>query len=146
MTLAQNATANVNVQVQVPTAALTDTLDNFSFTAQSTTDPTLSNTLKVGPLRVGELPQLKLGTVTLTPLGGNGNAFLDPGESGSLSVQLINNSFAELTGINATLTSTSPASALRPPNLSTRTCHLTGSSQTPHRSPSTSPARRVGKF
>src|SRR5882724_367947 len=108
VTLAQNATANVNVQVQVPTNAVPDTLDNFSFTAQSTTDPTLSNTLKVGPLRVGELPQLKLGTVTLSPLGGNGNAFLEAGESGSLSVELINKSFVELTGISATLTSTSP--------------------------------------
>ena len=110
--LAQNATANVNVQVQVPASASPGTLDNFSFTAQSTTNPTLSNTRKVGPLRVGDLPQLKLGTVTLTPLGGNGNAFVDPGESGSLSVQLINNSFAELTAISATLTSTSPGVSL----------------------------------
>ena len=108
VTLAQNATANVNVQVQVPTDAVPETLANFSFTAQSTTDPTLSNTLKVGPLRVGSVPVLTLGAVTLTPLGGNGNAFLEPGESGSLSVELINKSFVELTGISATLTTTSP--------------------------------------
>jgi hypothetical protein len=48
------------------------------------------------------------GTVTATEVCCNGNTFIEPGESGSLSVQLTNTGVATATGVSATLTTTTP--------------------------------------
>jgi subtilisin-like proprotein convertase family protein len=62
----------------------------------------------VGPFIVSEVPALRLGSFTVTPIGGDGDAFLDPGEGATLSVQLINDGTSTATSIRAGL-STSTA-------------------------------------
>ncbi len=62
--------------------------------------------------------ELELGTVTASESAGNGNGFVEPGERGSLSIQLRNNSAATLTGVSATLTSTTPGVTIVPPGTS----------------------------
>lgn len=51
---------------------------------------------------------LRLGTVTTQETAGNGNGFVEPGENGSLTVQLKNIGGTSISGINATLTVLSP--------------------------------------
>jgi hypothetical protein len=55
----------------------------------------------------GTAPSFAVQTVTATPLGGNGNATVDPGEDGSLRVKLINNG-GYARNVNATLTTSTP--------------------------------------
>jgi hypothetical protein len=62
--------------------------------------------------------ELELGTVTATESAGNGNGFVEPGERGSLTVQLRNNSAAALTNVSATLTSSTPGVTIIPPGTS----------------------------
>jgi subtilisin-like proprotein convertase family protein len=62
----------------------------------------------VGPIQITEVPALALGTFTMTPIGGNGDAFLDPGEGGKLSFQLINNGPNTASSIVAGLRSSTP--------------------------------------
>ncbi|MFN2570001.1 MAG: S8 family serine peptidase, partial [Gemmatimonadales bacterium] len=62
--------------------------------------------------------ELELGTVTATESAGNGNGFVEPGERGSLTVQLRNNSAATLTNVSATLTTTTPGVTIIPPGTS----------------------------
>ena len=62
--------------------------------------------------------ELELGTVTASESAGNGNGFVEPGERGSLSIQLRNNSAATLTDVSATLTSTTPGVTIVPPGTS----------------------------
>jgi hypothetical protein len=59
---------------------------------------------------LGISPQasVDLGTVTATESGGNGNTFIEPGESGQLSIVLSNSGVVAASGINATLTTTTP--------------------------------------
>lgn len=61
---------------------------------------------------------LELGTVTATEIAGNGNGTLEPGEKGSLSVQLKNNTAGTLSNISATLTSNTPGVSIVPPGTS----------------------------
>ena len=51
---------------------------------------------------------LETSTITATELCCNSNTFIEPGESGTLSVGLINTGAANATGIMATLTTTTP--------------------------------------
>ena len=51
---------------------------------------------------------LRLGTVTTQETAGNGNGSVEPGESGSLTVQLRNIGATSVSGINATLTVLTP--------------------------------------
>ncbi len=51
-------------------------------------------------------PNLLTGTITAAEVGGNGNTYIEPGENGSLSVQLRNTGTGPATAINATLTTT----------------------------------------
>lgn len=51
---------------------------------------------------------LRLGTVATQETAGNGNGFVEPGENGSLSVQLRNIGGTSISGINATLSVLSP--------------------------------------
>jgi hypothetical protein len=51
---------------------------------------------------------LEAGTITAAELGGNANTFIEPGETGSLTVQLTNTGVAAATGISATLSTTTP--------------------------------------
>jgi hypothetical protein len=62
---------------------------------------------------------LEVGTVTATEVGGNANGFVEPGEQGSLSIQLRNFGVNNATGITATLTSNTPGVTVTPPGTST---------------------------
>ncbi len=54
------------------------------------------------------VPILERGTVTATPIGGDGDSFIEPGESGALGVQVVNNGAATATNVSATLTTSTP--------------------------------------
>ncbi|MCP9494034.1 MAG: CSLREA domain-containing protein [Pyrinomonadaceae bacterium MAG19_C2-C3] len=58
---------------------------------------------------------LELGTVTASEVGGNGNASIEPGERGTLAVQLRNIGVANASNITATLTSNTPGVQITPP-------------------------------
>lgn len=51
-------------------------------------------------------PNLQIGTVTATPVSGNGNTLIEPGESAQLNVQLLNTGASDASNITATLTTT----------------------------------------
>lgn len=53
-------------------------------------------------------PFIELGTITAVAVGGDNDIYIEPGESGRLAVQLINNGGATALGINAALTTTTP--------------------------------------
>jgi hypothetical protein len=61
---------------------------------------------------------LELGTVTITESAGNGNAAVEPGERGAITVQLRNNSAVTLSNITATLTTTTAGVTIVPPGTS----------------------------
>ena len=56
----------------------------------------------------GGIPFLDLGTVTTTLVGPDGDAYLEPGESGRLTIALTNNGAVGATNVSATLTSSTP--------------------------------------
>ncbi|MEJ7655133.1 MAG: S8 family serine peptidase, partial [Chloroflexia bacterium] len=62
---------------------------------------------------------LEVGTVTATESAGNGNGFIEPGERGSLTVQLRNNTTSTLLNVSATLSSSTPGVSIVPPGTST---------------------------
>jgi Tol biopolymer transport system component/subtilisin-like proprotein convertase family protein len=104
-TLNTNETKIVKVVLDVPANAVPFSLDHLRFTVEGANSSTSAS---VGPFVVSELPALRLGSFTVTPIGGDGDAFLDPGEGATLSVQLVNNGASTATGIHASLsTSTS---------------------------------------
>ncbi len=53
-------------------------------------------------------PNLQIGTVTATPVGGNFNTLIEPGESAQLNVQLLNTGVSDASNIAVTLTTTTP--------------------------------------
>jgi Subtilase family/Bacterial Ig domain len=55
-----------------------------------------------------------LGTPTVSEVGGNANGFLEPGERGTLAVQLLNTGVAPAVGVTATLSSTTPGVTITP--------------------------------
>jgi subtilisin-like proprotein convertase family protein len=71
----------------------------------------------VGPFSIAEVPALRLGAFTVTPIGGDGDGFLDPGEGATLSVQLINDGTNTATNVRAGL-STSTAGVVVSENFS----------------------------
>lgn len=58
---------------------------------------------------------LEPGTITATEVGGNGNTSIEPGERGTLNVQLRNLGVANASGITATLASNTPGVQITPP-------------------------------
>ena len=100
-----NETKNVKVQINVPANAVPLSLDNLRFVVEGTSS---SASATVGPFSIAEVPALQLVSFTMTPIGGDGDGFLDPGEGASLSVQLINNGTSTATNVRAGL-STSTA-------------------------------------
>ncbi len=52
-------------------------------------------------------PALSIGTITASPTSGNGNAYLEPGESGSITMQVINHGIVTATGVTATISTSS---------------------------------------
>jgi subtilisin-like proprotein convertase family protein len=56
----------------------------------------------------GGIPFLDLGTVTTTPFGNDGDAYLEPGEAGWLAISFVNNGAVGATAVNGTLTSSTP--------------------------------------
>ena len=55
------------------------------------------------------------GTVTADAVGGNANGFIEPGERGTLAVQLVNTGNANATSVTATLSTTTPNVFITPP-------------------------------
>ncbi len=53
-------------------------------------------------------PSLELGAVTVTAVGGDGDGFVEPGESGALTIGLTNIGGATALGVTATLTTSTP--------------------------------------
>jgi subtilisin-like proprotein convertase family protein len=53
-------------------------------------------------------PFLESGAAVATPAGGDGDGFIEPGESGTLTATLVNVGGATAVGVSATLTTTSP--------------------------------------
>ena len=107
-TLNTNETKEIRVQVQPPANVAFGTSDTFTFSAQSVTNADLNNRAVVGPLMVSEEPTLKVGTVSVTAIGGNGDGFIDPGEGASVSVQLTNTGTSTAANITATLATRTP--------------------------------------
>ena len=103
--LGTNQTKTVKVQLSVPATAVPFTLDRLQFVVEGNNS---QNSALVGPITVNEVPALALGTFTMTPIGGNGDAFLDPGEGGTLSFQLINNGTNTASNIVSGLRSSTP--------------------------------------
>ncbi len=62
--------------------------------------------------------EIEVGTVTATEAAGNGNGIVEPGEKGSLSVQLRNNTAGTLSNISSTLTTNTPGVTIVPPGTS----------------------------
>jgi subtilisin-like proprotein convertase family protein len=56
----------------------------------------------------GGIPLLDLGTVTETLVGADGDAYLEPGESGRVAVTLVNNGNVTATNVSATVTTSTP--------------------------------------
>ncbi len=56
----------------------------------------------------GGIPFLDLGTVTTTPVGHDGDAYVEPGEAGRLAISFVNNGAVSATGVSGTLTSSTP--------------------------------------
>lgn len=101
-TLNTNETKNVKVLINVPANAVPLTTDKVHFAVTGS----VSNATKtVGPFMVSEVPALRMGTFTVTPIGGDGDAFLDPGEGATLSAQLINDGTSTATNIRVGLSS-----------------------------------------
>jgi len=103
--LGTNQTKTVKVQLTVPANAVPFTLSTLQFVVQGNN---AQNSARIGPITVNEVPALALGTFTMTPIGGNGDAFLDPGEGGTLNFQLINNGTNTASNIVAGLRSSTP--------------------------------------
>jgi subtilisin-like proprotein convertase family protein len=57
---------------------------------------------------IAPTPVLQLGTVVATAVGGDGDAFIEPGESGNITATLANIGGATAIGISATLTTSTP--------------------------------------
>jgi uncharacterized protein (TIGR03437 family) len=53
-------------------------------------------------------PNVQSGAVTVAEVGGNGNGFVDPGESGTMSVQLLNTGPLPANSVTAALSTTTP--------------------------------------
>jgi uncharacterized repeat protein (TIGR01451 family) len=107
--LETNEVADVVVKLQPPADAEPDTLDILTFAAQGSgdTQEASSNYALITSL-VQPIPALDLGAVTAAPATGDGDAFIEPGEDGTLNVQLVNTSGAVATGVSATLRATTP--------------------------------------
>ena len=104
-TLNTNETKTVKVVIDVPANAVPLSLNNLRFVVEGTSS---SASATVGPFSIAEVPALRIGSFTVTPIGGDGDGFLDPGEGATLSVQLINDGTNTATNVRAAL-STSTA-------------------------------------
>jgi subtilisin-like proprotein convertase family protein len=60
-------------------------------------------------------PLVQAGEPTVTPVSGDGDAFLEPGEQASISVPAVNVGDGTATGVSVVLTATDPLVTLRPP-------------------------------
>jgi subtilisin-like proprotein convertase family protein len=67
-------------------------------------------------LATGATPQplVRAGKATVTPTTGNGNAFLEPGESGTLSVPAVNSGDGTAQGVSVRVRSTDPLVTITP--------------------------------
>jgi hypothetical protein len=58
---------------------------------------------------------VSVGTVVADAVGGNGNGYIEPGERGTLAVQLLNTGNAPATAVTATISTTTPNVFITPP-------------------------------
>lgn len=110
-TLGANQTRDITVQIQVPHDTPRATFDTLTFHVQSWSEEQTNNRAVVTAI-VAPGPDLKLGGVTAAPAAGDGDAFLEPGETGSLDIRLNNVGAHGATNVFATLTSTTPGVAV----------------------------------
>ncbi|HEV2862907.1 MAG TPA: proprotein convertase P-domain-containing protein [Pyrinomonadaceae bacterium] len=103
LTLGTGETKEVRVVLRPPADAEHNDLDTLTFAVRSSSDASAYNYVIVNSIVVGEL---ELGEVTTDPAG-DGDAFLEPGEGAALNVAL-SNSGGDVTGVSATLKSTTP--------------------------------------
>lgn len=103
VSLATGETRNITVTVKPPTNTTGGTTDTFTFAVTHQTTPNITNQTIVGPVTVQDPPFLNVGVTSTVAVGGNGDAFIDPGEGGALTVQLINPGATEATDISAML-------------------------------------------
>ncbi|HEX8116930.1 MAG TPA: hypothetical protein VF521_06645, partial [Pyrinomonadaceae bacterium] len=108
ITLATNETREVTLKLQVPVDAPLDDVDTVTVTANSETTPGVGNTVSRPPFRIVAPPVLKLDSLTATPSGGDGDAFIEPGEGGTIDARLLNVGADAAAGITATLSSSTP--------------------------------------
>lgn len=101
-------TRKIAVAVSPPLNTTAGTTDTFTFTVANASTPDITNQTTIGPVTVQDPPALNLGAVTTVAAGGNGDAVIDPGEGGALTVQLINPGTSQATNISATLTAKTP--------------------------------------
>jgi uncharacterized repeat protein (TIGR01451 family) len=105
--LEPNESKSVTVQLQPPANAPVGILDTLTLSAQSLASPEANNSAVV-KARVAEASPVQLGDVDVTPLTGNGDNVLDPGEAASLSVHLKNDGGLNATNVSAMLVTLTP--------------------------------------
>lgn len=105
--LGTNETADVTVRLQPPADAEPYTVDDLTITAQKSGAAGEGNFAVITSMVI-PAPAVGLGAVTAAPSGGDGDAFIEPGEDGSLNVQLSNVSGGPVTGVVASLSSLTP--------------------------------------
>jgi uncharacterized repeat protein (TIGR01451 family) len=105
--LGTNESKPINVRIQPPADAAIQTIDGLTLSAQDAKNPDASNSAVV-KTRVAPVDPVQLGTVTATPVGGDGDAILEAGEDGSLTVQLTNQGGSPATNISTTIATLTP--------------------------------------
>jgi uncharacterized repeat protein (TIGR01451 family) len=105
--LGTNESKPVSVQIQPPADAEVHTVDGITLSAQNVDNPDAGNSAVV-TTKVAPVDPVQLGAVTATPVGGDGDAILEAGENGSMTVQLTNNGGGAVSNISATLATLTP--------------------------------------
>lgn len=107
LTLATNETKEFTVSLAVPLSATPGALETVYLSSRRTEETDLSADGSFGPYPVHAKPVLNPGTVTAVPTAGP-DAVIDPGEGGTLSVQLVNSGTGQATDVHATLRALTP--------------------------------------
>lgn len=105
--LGTKETREVAVILKPPVGTPRGTLDNLVFSVQSASNPDVNNRAVV-TAHLAPGADLALGMVVARPEGGDGDAFVEPGETATLSVELNNVGIDETRGFEAVLSSATP--------------------------------------
>ena len=107
LTLATNETKDFTVSLAVPLSATPGTLETIYLSSRRTEEADSSADGSFGPIPVHAKAVLNPGTVTAVPTAGS-DAVIDPGEGGTLSVQLVNSGTSQATDVQTTLRALTP--------------------------------------